>query len=78
MPSGNFCLHADTTAPLGDEKVQGIESEDSVLLESDSYVNPEEAAIDVNTTEEGKQAAAIEAETAGSDETQNNAAGGNQ
>lgn len=73
-----YAVQADTTAPLGDEKVQGIESEDSVLLESDSYVNPEEAAIDVNTTEEGKQAAAIEAETAGSDETQNNAAGGNQ
>lgn len=42
--SGNYALDADSTNPL-DEKVEGIEDEDAVLLEDDEFANPDDEII---------------------------------
>lgn len=47
--SANYAAEADSKEPLK-EKVEGIEDEDAVLLEQDSYANPEDAEIDVAPT----------------------------
>ncbi|WP_294430422.1 hypothetical protein [uncultured Treponema sp.] len=55
----NYTKEADTIAPLENE-VAGIEKEDAVLLESDNFANPEDAVIDVESSDEAKAAAAID------------------
>ena len=45
--SEQYAADADSQAPLT-QKVDGIEDEDAVLLESDNYENPEDAEIDVS------------------------------
>ncbi|MCR5290012.1 MAG: hypothetical protein K6E51_08495 [Treponema sp.] len=57
-----FASRADKEAPLGDEPVEGIEAEDAVLLEVETYDNPESAVIDVDATADGGAAAAMEAQ----------------
>lgn len=47
--SAEYAIEADSKSPIT-EKVEGIEDEDAVLLEEDSYQNPEEAEIDVAPT----------------------------
>jgi len=47
--SAQFALEADSKAPLT-EKVEGIEDEDAVLLEEETYKDPEDAEIDVAAT----------------------------
>lgn len=42
--SGDYALNADSTNPL-DEKVEGIEDEDAVLLEDDEFANPDDEII---------------------------------
>lgn len=42
--SGDYALDADSTNPL-DEKVEGIEDEDAVLLEDDEFANPDDEII---------------------------------
>lgn len=55
----NYTAEADTIAPLNEE-VAGIEKEDAVLLESDNFANPDDAVIDVESSEDAKNAAAID------------------
>ncbi len=55
----NYTKEADTIAPLEGE-VAGIEKEDTVLLEEDKFANPEDAVIDVESSEEAKKAAVID------------------
>lgn len=55
----NYTLEADSIAPLQGE-VAGIEQEDAVLLEEDNFANPDDAVIDVESSEEAKTAAALE------------------
>ena len=51
-----FAGEADDVAPLGDEKVDGIEEKDAVLLEEDTFNDEDKAAIDVaETLEEGEE-----------------------
>ena len=57
----NYTIEADSIAPIQGE-VAGIEKEDAVLLEADDFANPEDAVIDVEGTEEAKEAAAIDEE----------------
>lgn len=45
--SAEFAEQADKEAPIT-EKVEGIEDEDAVLLEEDTFENPEDAEIDVS------------------------------
>ncbi len=45
----NYSEEADKVAPLT-EKVAGIEDENAVLLEKDTFANPEDSIIDVNTS----------------------------
>lgn len=40
-----FAVEADKEKPLGDEKIDGIEEEGTVLLEADTFENPEEKII---------------------------------
>lgn len=47
--SAEYAVEADSKEPLT-EKIEGIEDEDAVLLEQDSYANPEDAEIDVAPT----------------------------
>lgn len=47
--SAEYAIEADSKSPIT-EKVEGIEDEDTVFLEEDSYQNPEEAEIDVAPT----------------------------
>ncbi|QTQ13346.1 hypothetical protein HRQ91_02115 [Treponema parvum] len=54
-----YAAEADASAPL-EGKVEGIEDEGTTLLEADTYKNPDEAAINLDVTETGKAAAAIE------------------
>lgn len=42
--SGDYALDADSMNPL-DEKVEGIEDEDAVLLEDDEFANPDDEII---------------------------------
>nr|MCR5606243.1 hypothetical protein [Treponema sp.] len=44
-------LQADTEAPLGDEEVEGIVTEDTNLLEEDNYDNPENVVIELDDVE---------------------------
>lgn len=46
----NFATDADTQAPLGSEKIDGIEEKDTKLLEEDKFENPEDSVIQVNET----------------------------
>lgn len=42
-----FAGEADEKAPIGDEKIDGIEEKDAVLLDEDKFENPEESVIEV-------------------------------
>ncbi len=44
----NFAGEADSIAPIGDEKIDGIEEKDTVLLEEDKFEDPEAAVIEVD------------------------------
>ncbi len=55
----NYASQADEIAPLA-EPVDGIEDENAVLLEEDTYNDPNAAVIDVDETAEGKEAAKLE------------------
>lgn len=50
--SGDYALNADKVNPL-EEKVDGIEDEDAVLLEADNFENPEEQVIEIDEKIEG-------------------------
>jgi len=52
--SALFAAEADAKAPIT-EQIEGIEEESTVLLEEDSFVNPEEAEIDVPDVIEGAE-----------------------
>lgn len=56
----NFAEEADGLAPLGEEKIDGIEEEGTVLLEEDNFANPEEAVIDVEKAPEVENDSVIE------------------
>ncbi|MBQ0161846.1 MAG: hypothetical protein KBS84_01640 [Treponema sp.] len=45
-----FAGEADDVAPLGDEKIDGIEEKDAVLLEEEKFANPDDAVIKVDDT----------------------------
>jgi hypothetical protein len=66
--SAAYASEADGKVPLGNEKVEGIEEEDSVLLTPDTYGNPEDSVIDVNGTADGKAASEIESAAGGQGE----------
>ena len=68
----NYTEEADTIAPLNEE-VAGIEKEDTVLLESDNFANPEDSVIDVESSEDAKKASALEESNKASMEADNNA-----
>ena len=51
---------ADETVPLGDEKVEGIEDEDTQLLESDDFSRQENAVVELNDDIEGGESSAVE------------------
>ena len=54
-----YSVEADSIAPLEGE-VAGIEKEDAVLLEEDNFANPDDAVIDVESSEDAKTAAALD------------------
>ena len=56
----NFATEADEIAPIGDEKIDGIEEKDTVLLEEDKFENPEESVIEIDETVESKNDSAVE------------------
>lgn len=56
----DFAENADQTAPLGNEKVDGIEEKDTVLLEKDEFANPEDAVIEVEETVDAGNDSTIE------------------
>lgn len=56
----NFATEADEIAPIGDEKIDGIEEKDAVLLEEDKFENPEESVIEIDETVESKNDSAVE------------------
>ncbi|MGN0739408.1 MAG: hypothetical protein ACI4LX_04475 [Treponema sp.] len=56
----NFATEADGIAPIGDEKIDGIEEKDTVLLEEDKFENPEESVIEIDETVESKNDSAVE------------------
>ncbi len=66
-----FTLDADTKAPL-ESQITGIEDENTVLLESDDLANPDEAVIDVESSDTAKKAEE-EAATAIAEEEAENA-----
>jgi len=45
--ASEFAVSTDETNPLEGDKVEGIEEEDAVLLEEDTFANPDEAVIEV-------------------------------
>jgi len=49
-----FAEQADENVPIT-EPVEGIEEEDTVLLEADEYENPEDAVIEVSETLDGEE-----------------------
>ena len=55
----SYSTEADAIAPLEGE-VAGIEKEDAVLLEEDNFANPDDAVIDVESSDEAKAAAALD------------------
>lgn len=55
----NYTKEADSIAPLTGE-VAGIEKEDAVLLEKDNFANPDEAVIDIESSDTAKKAAALD------------------
>lgn len=48
--SAAYAAQADNQAPLVGDDIKGIEDEDAVLLEEETYENPEEAAADIPET----------------------------
>lgn len=51
--SNEYAAQADIEKPLGDEPVAGIEAEDTVLLEKDEFVNPDEKIIKIDESVQG-------------------------
>ena len=56
----NFAGEADVKAPIGDEKIDGIEEKDSVLLEEDKFENPDDAVIEVEDSVEVENDGVVE------------------
>lgn len=55
-----FAGEADDVAPIGDEKIDGIEEKDTVLLEEDKFAEPEAAVIEVDESVKVEKDSAIE------------------
>ncbi len=51
--SGEYAEKADIEKPLGDEPVAGIEAEDTVLLEVDTFENPDKEIIVIDESVQG-------------------------
>ncbi len=47
-----YAAEADVEKPLGEEAVEGIEEEGTILLEKDSFANPDDAVIEVESESE--------------------------
>lgn len=56
----DFATEADDIAPIGTEKIDGIEEKDTVLLEEDKFDNPEDSVIEVDETVESKNDSTVE------------------
>ncbi|MBQ9239061.1 MAG: hypothetical protein IJ191_07105 [Treponema sp.] len=54
--SAQFAAQADTVAPITDENLDGIEAPDAVLLEEETYENPEDAVADIPDTVDAEEA----------------------
>ena len=54
--SANIAAQADARTPI-DEPIEGIEEEETVLLEEDTYENPEDAVIEITTVFEDEDLA---------------------
>lgn len=63
LDAESFAAAADATNPLT-EKVSGIEDEDTTLLKKDTFANPDDAVINVDSAEVDKLAADALAEEA--------------
>ncbi|MBQ1972094.1 MAG: hypothetical protein II223_06600, partial [Treponema sp.] len=50
LETQNYAAHADKEAPLTGEEVQGIESEDAVLLEVETFADPKAAEVELSET----------------------------
>ena len=60
--AAEYAAEADEAAPLGDGQIEGIEDEDAVLLEEETFDDPDKAVIDVDETQTGREAAELEAQ----------------
>lgn len=56
----NFAVEADEVAPIGDEKIDGIEEKDAVLLEEDKFENPDDAVIEVEDSVKAENDGVVE------------------
>ena len=50
LETQNYAVNADKEAPLTGEEVQGIESEDAVLLEVETFADPKAAEVELSET----------------------------
>ena len=50
LETQNYAATADKEAPLTGEEVQGIESEDAVLLEVETFADPKAAEVELSET----------------------------
>ena len=50
LETQNYAANADKEAPLTGEEVQGIESEDAVLLEVETFADPKAAEVELSET----------------------------
>ncbi|BDC96745.1 MULTISPECIES: hypothetical protein [Treponema] len=75
LEAEKFAAETDETNPLT-EKVAGIEDENAVLLEQDSFANPEDSVIDVESGELAETAAKIADEAIAAENSADNADGG--
>lgn len=50
LETQNYAATADKEAPLTGEEVQGIESEDAVLLEAETFADPKAAEVELSET----------------------------
>ncbi len=70
--SANVAADADGTAPLK-EKISGIEDESTELLEKDSFANPNDAVIDLESGEVAQEASEMAENAIAEDEALKNA-----
>lgn len=50
LETQNYAANADKEAPLTGEEVQGIEAEDAVLLEAETFADPKAAEVELSET----------------------------